>query len=82
MPGRTTERARETMVENDERPSRSGGFEHFVRVAVVGAGAMGSLFAARLALAGEDVTLVSRPSPHLEIIQQAGLTLVENDGSR
>ena len=43
---------------------------------------MGSLFAARLALAGEDVTLVSRPSPHLEIIQQAGLTLVENDGSR
>lgn len=53
-----------------------------MRVAVFGAGAMGSLFAARLAVAGEEITLVGRPSPHLDAIQHNGLQLVERDGVR
>ena len=53
-----------------------------MRIVVVGAGAMGSLVAARLAQAGEPVTLFGRPSSHIEAIQRDGLTLVEIDGAR
>jgi 2-dehydropantoate 2-reductase len=42
---------------------------------------MGSLVAARLTLAGNDVLLFGRPSRHLTIAQQRGLTLTELDGS-
>jgi 2-dehydropantoate 2-reductase len=52
-----------------------------MRIAVVGAGAMGGLLAARLALAGEAVTVVDR-GLHLETIQRSGLKLVGPDGSR
>ncbi len=52
-----------------------------VRIVVLGAGAMGSLMAGRLALAGADVVLLGRPSPHLASIAAAGLTLTEDDGS-
>jgi len=64
-----------------------------VRVTIVGAGAMGSLLAARLLSSRKDppvspdqaiehVLLYGRPSAHLEAIQQHGLTLTEQDGSR
>ena len=59
-----------------------------MRIAVVGAGAMGSLMAGRLAaVAGpgkpvEDVVLFARPSLHLDAIQARGLTIVERGGAR
>jgi 2-dehydropantoate 2-reductase len=52
-----------------------------VRIVVLGAGAMGSLMAGRLALAGSDVVLLGRPSSHLARIADTGLTLTEDDGS-
>jgi 2-dehydropantoate 2-reductase len=52
-----------------------------VHTVVVGAGAMGSLLAARLVTAGAPVTLLGRPSPHLEAIRAHGLTIQEIDGS-
>ena len=51
-----------------------------MRIAIVGAGAMGGLLAARFALAGEAVTVVDR-GPHLEAMQRAGLKLINPDGS-
>jgi 2-dehydropantoate 2-reductase len=64
-----------------------------VRIGVVGAGAMGSLMAGRLATmvgqgaanpdtAIDDVVLFGRPSFHLEAIQARGLTIVERDGTQ
>ncbi len=52
-----------------------------VRFVVVGAGAMGSLVAARLALASVPVALLGRPSSHLVAIRQSGLCLKDLDGS-
>lgn len=52
--------------------------ETWPRVAVVGAGAVGGFFGARLAQAGAPVTLVGRPgprSPHLQAIAQDGLCI-------
>jgi 2-dehydropantoate 2-reductase len=51
-----------------------------MKICIVGAGAIGGYLGAKLALAGEDVTLVARGS-HLEAIQQNGLKLVMADGS-
>lgn len=45
-----------------------------MKVLVVGAGAVGSYYGGRLALAGHDVTLVGRKR-HVEAIQTRGLTL-------
>lgn len=63
-----------------------------MRIAVVGAGAMGSLMAGRLAAAVgksakpataiEQVVLYGRPSDHLDAIGANGLTIVEQDGRR
>jgi len=64
-----------------------------VRIGVVGAGAMGSLMAGRLAaMAGkdapspetaiDDVVLYGRPSAHLEAIQARGLDIIERNGTR
>lgn len=47
---------------------------------IVGAGAIGGLLGARLAKAGEDVTLVAR-GPQLEALKSAGLRFIEEDGS-
>lgn len=63
-----------------------------MRISIVGAGAMGSLMAGRLALAAastpsgasvsiDDVLLFGRPSPHLDTIRRQGLELTERDGS-
>jgi 2-dehydropantoate 2-reductase len=51
-----------------------------VKICVVGAGAIGGLMGARLALAGEEVTLISR-GVHLDAIRQKGLKLIEKNGS-
>ncbi|HET7092627.1 MAG TPA: ketopantoate reductase family protein [Thermomicrobiales bacterium] len=53
----------------------------FGRIAIVGAGAIGSLIAGRLARAEAPVVLLNRPSPHLERIRMAGLLLMEPDGT-
>jgi 2-dehydropantoate 2-reductase len=51
-----------------------------MKICVVGAGAIGGLMGAKLALAGEDVTLIARGA-HLEAIRQNGLKLIEEDGA-
>ncbi|MGH2557599.1 MAG: ketopantoate reductase family protein [Thermomicrobiales bacterium] len=52
-----------------------------MRTVVLGAGAMGSLLAARLAEAGADVALLGRSSAHLAAMRQQGLRLEELDGT-
>lgn len=49
-----------------------------MRIAIVGAGAIGAYMGARLALAGEEVTLIARGA-HLEAMQRDGLTLLSTD---
>ncbi len=51
-----------------------------MRICIVGAGAIGGLLGVKLALAGEDVTLIARGA-HLAAIQQHGLKLMMADGS-
>jgi 2-dehydropantoate 2-reductase len=50
-----------------------------MRFVIVGPGALGSVFAARLASGGHDVALYGRPSPHLDAIRARGLQLREQD---
>jgi 2-dehydropantoate 2-reductase len=50
-----------------------------VRIAIVGAGAIGGYLGARLALAGAEVVLFAR-GPHLEAMQRRGLRVVSPDG--
>lgn len=50
-----------------------------MKICVVGAGAIGGLMAARLALAGEAVTAIDQGA-HLAAIRKSGLTLVRKDG--
>jgi 2-dehydropantoate 2-reductase len=47
-----------------------------MKLCIYGAGAIGGYMAAKLARAGADVSLVAR-GPHLEAIQDNGLTLIE-----
>lgn len=51
-----------------------------MKICVVGAGAIGGMMGAKLALAGEDVTLIARGA-HLDAIRQNGLKLIEEDGA-
>ena len=51
-------------------------------VAIVGAGAMGCLFAARLAEQGADVTLIDVDRARLAAIAADGVTLIDDDGER
>jgi 2-dehydropantoate 2-reductase len=51
-----------------------------VRIAVVGAGAIGGYLGARLALAGQDVTFIARGA-NLAAIGQGGFKLIEADGA-
>lgn len=50
-----------------------------MRISIIGAGAIGSLLGARLALAGHNVTLVGRPT-QVAAVQASGLSLLEPDG--
>jgi 2-dehydropantoate 2-reductase len=52
-----------------------------MKIAVVGAGAIGGLVGARLALAGEQVTFMVR-GENLAAIADKGITLIEQDGTR
>src|SRR3977135_2666443 len=49
-----------------------------MRICIFSAGAVGSHFAVRLALAGHDVSCVMR-GPHLEAVKAKGLTLRVGD---
>jgi 2-dehydropantoate 2-reductase len=51
-----------------------------MKIAVIGAGAIGGLVGARLALAGEDVTFIVR-GDNLAAIGARGIRLIGNDGS-
>jgi len=51
-----------------------------MKIAIVGAGAIGGYLGARLALAGEEVTCIAR-GPNLAAIQANGLKLIEEDGT-
>lgn len=46
-----------------------------MKIAILGAGAMGSLLGGQLALGGKDVTLLDVDQAHLDVINQRGLTL-------
>ena len=52
-----------------------------MKIAVIGAGAIGGLVGAKLALAGEDVTFMVRGA-NLEAIHSNGITLIAPDGQR
>jgi 2-dehydropantoate 2-reductase len=52
-----------------------------MRICIYGAGAIGGHMAAKLAMAGADVSLVAR-GPHLEAMQASGLTLIEGGERR
>ena len=51
-----------------------------MKIAVVGAGAIGGYLGARLSLAGEEVTFIAR-GPNLAAIQANGLKLIAEDGT-
>jgi len=61
-------------------PNWESSFEGpIMRIAVIGAGAIGGLVGARLALAGEDVTFIVRGA-NLRAIRANGIKLIETDG--
>lgn len=51
-----------------------------MKIAIVGAGAIGGYLGARLAASGEDVTVIAR-NRNLEAIRANGLRLIQEDGS-
>jgi len=51
-----------------------------MKICVIGAGAIGGMMGAKLALAGEEVTLVDQGA-HLKAIQDNGLKLIWEDGT-
>src|SRR4249920_3770194 len=51
-----------------------------MKICVVGAGSIGGMLGVKLALLGEEVTLIAR-GPHLEAIRRDGLKLIEHDGT-
>jgi 2-dehydropantoate 2-reductase len=52
------------------------------KIVIVGAGAMGCIFAARLAEAGIRVTLVDLAGPRLDALRRAGVTIRDDAGER
>jgi 2-dehydropantoate 2-reductase len=51
-----------------------------MKIAIIGAGAVGGLVGARLALAGEQVTFIARGA-NLDAIRRNGMTLIMGDGT-
>lgn len=52
-----------------------------MKIAILGAGAMGSLFGARLALGGCDVILIDVNDAHIAAVNRDGLCLAADDGN-
>jgi len=52
-----------------------------MKIAVIGAGAMGCLFGGRLAQAGHDVVLVDVSRPQIEALNRHGLSLTDDHGT-
>ena len=52
-----------------------------MKICIVGAGAIGGMLGAKLALSGHDVTLILRGA-NLEAVKQGGLTLIEENGNQ
>jgi len=52
-----------------------------MRIAILGAGAVGCYVGAKLAAGGADVTLIARGA-HLEALRRGGLTIVTQEGER
>ena len=50
-----------------------------MKIAIVGAGAIGALFGAKLALSGENVYLIAR-GPHLRAMQANGVRVLSSEG--
>lgn len=50
-----------------------------MKIAIIGAGAIGGLVGARLAIAGEDVTFIVR-GPNLVALRERGIKLISHDG--
>ncbi|MBU9226876.1 2-dehydropantoate 2-reductase [Burkholderia multivorans] len=53
-----------------------------MRIAILGAGAMGSLFGGLLAESGDDVTLIDVNDAHLDAIRRDGLRIDDDRGER
>jgi len=53
-----------------------------MRIAVLGAGSLGSVFGGHLAEAGHDVTLINRSPAFVDAVRARGLTLIEGGDSR
>ena len=51
-----------------------------MKMCVIGAGAIGGLMGAKLAVAGEEITFIEREGPHLAAINKNGLKLLMHDG--
>ena len=52
-----------------------------MKIAIIGAGAIGGYVGVKLALAGEDVTFIVRGA-NLDAIRKNGMKLIVHDGSR
>ena len=52
-----------------------------MKIAIIGAGAIGGYVAVKLALAGEDVTVIVRGA-NLAAIRENGMKLIMHDGTR
>jgi len=52
-----------------------------MRIGVLGAGSLGSLFAGLLAASGVETVLLAHESPHVDAIRSGGLRIVDVDGS-
>ncbi|TAN19915.1 MAG: ketopantoate reductase family protein [Actinomycetota bacterium] len=53
-----------------------------MRIAIVGAGSLGSVFGGVLASGGSEVFLLSRSQPYIDQVTQSGLILLEDSGLR
>jgi 2-dehydropantoate 2-reductase len=51
-----------------------------MKIGIIGAGAMGSLYGGKLAQAGAEVVLYDLSRPHVEAVNASGLTIEELDG--
>lgn len=52
-----------------------------MKILIVGSGAMGSLYAAKLKLSNADITLFNRENEHIKQIEKDGLRMMDRDGN-